>query len=626
MKSSEVRKKYLDFFIKKGHKVIPSSSLVPANDKTVLLTTAGMQQFKPYFAGVKDPVKDFGNKNFASCQKCFRTSDIDEVGDKFHLTFFEMLGNFSLGGYGKKEAIEYAWELMTSKDWYGLLQDRFFATVFAGDDGTPEDTESEKIWRKIAPNIEVKKLSRVDNFWPNPIWIGTCGPSSELHYILDDGSSVEVWNLVFTQYFHNEDGSFKDLGQINIDTGMGLERLLMILQEKNSVFETDLFLELSNEIKNEVSRKNNINETMESRIRIFLDHSRGVIFLIADGVRPGKHERESILRTLIRKANDQLTILQQDVSHIQSMKWWGKALNHFRSVYEDIYQFSPNTLDIIKEELIGYGEDVSSNAPKVEKLIALDPSTNKAVLSQNTQKYLGTQNVQGFMDEHRFTSLPSVAAGSIAFDAKSTFGFPIQGFPGTATIAETKLGKEFIKSEFDETTRVFQQVHQEKSRASIDKKFMGGLAGHSEKETKLHTANHLMQAALRQILGTHVRQHGSNITAERLRYDFSHDQKLTDEEIKKVEDLVNEQIKKDLPVHFDIEDREEAIRKGALTNVGEAYPEKAKVYKIGTEGSYFSKELCGGPHVEHTGIIGKFKILKQENLGAGLKRIYATIE
>lgn len=301
MTAKDLRAKFLEYFESKGHKVVPSSSLIPQDDPSVLLTTAGMQQFKAYFAGVKKVEADFGIKNLTSVQKCFRTSDIDEIGDESHLTFFEMLGNFSVGGYGKKEAIEYAWELMTDATWYGLDKSKFFSTVFSGDNEIPADSDSESFWAAVAPSIEVKKLGQDDNFWPKPVWVGTCGPSSELHYWLDDGS-LEVWNLVFTQYFHSEDGSFKDLGSVNIDTGMGLERLAMISQDRGTVFETDLFIPIIRKIEQNAGKAYGQDPEVDRKMRIIADHIRSATFLISDGVEPSNKERGYILRRLIRRA------------------------------------------------------------------------------------------------------------------------------------------------------------------------------------------------------------------------------------------------------------------------------------------------------------------------------------
>lgn len=595
MNSKIIRDKYIKFFIDKGHKQIPSAKLVPENDPSVLFTTAGMQPLKSYFAGNKDPMGDFSNKNLVSVQKCFRTSDIDSVGDESHLTFFEMLGNFSIGGYGKKEAISYAWELMTSKAWYGLPRDRFFATVFAGDDEISADQQSEEFWKKIAPNIEVKKFGRKENFWPNPVWVGTCGPSSELHYVLDDRSSIEVWNLVFTQYFHNEDGSFKDLGQVNIDTGMGLERLAMISQGKSSVFETDLFMPIIKEIEKVYG---NPYKGHEKSMRIISDHLKAVTFIISDGVEPGKKEQGSILRRLIRRAYDNIhgkynpSYNTTTTSSDQNWKIFEGAIKQIIDIYskEGSYQYllekQDYILSTVKQEVDSYQNLVTTTT----------------------------------------TTLPpeKQISGKIAFELYSTHGF-----------SPTQLrsqGYVFDQDEYDEELK----KHQEISRAGAGK-FAGGLAGHSETEIKYHTATHLLHQALRDVLGPEVFQKGSNITIERLRFDFSFDRKMTNNEIKAVEDLVNQKIKEDLKVDHMIIPLDEAKKMNAIGLFDEKYADKVSIYGVGprykdsgakdqrNRGGYYSLEFCGGPHVEHTGEIGAIKITKEEAIASGIRRIRAKI-
>lgn len=413
MTAEELRDKFLKFLESKGHKIIPSSSLIPEGDQSVLFTTAGMQQFKPYFAGTKDVVEDFGNKNLTSIQKCFRTSDIDFVGDKSHLTFFEMLGNFSLGGYGKKEAIEYAWELMTSKDWYGLPKDRFFATVFAGDDEIPADKQSEKFWKEVEPNIEVKKFGREENFWPNPVWVGTCGPSSELHYILDDGSSIEVWNLVFTQYFHNEDGSFKDLGQINIDTGMGLERLAMISQGKFSVFETDLYLPIIRNIE-EITDKKYVGENM-SAMRVIADHMKAATFLIIDRVEPSNKLQGYILRRLLRRAAVKMRYLNKEVV-LNSLV---KITQIILKIYDEESQFSL-VEKVIGDEMDRFTKTLGHGLKEIEKINRID--------------------------------------GKRAFDLYQTFGFPYEVTEELFRQKGQEIDREQFKAEFEK--------HRELSKAA----------------------------------------------------------------------------------------------------------------------------------------------------------------
>lgn len=557
MDSKTLREKFLKFFESKGHKIIPSSSLIPENDSSVLFTTAGMQQFKSYFAGTKDPMQDFGNKNLVSVQKCFRTSDIDSVGDESHLTFFEMLGNFSIDGYGKKAAIEYAWELLTSKDWYGFPKDRFFATVFAGDGEIPADTDSEKFWKEIAPGIEVKKFGREENFWPNPVWVGTCGPSSELHYILDDGSSIEVWNLVFTQYFHS-DGSFKDLGQVNIDTGMGLERLTMISQGKLSVFETDLYLPAILIVEQETGKKYNDNPPP---LRVIADHMRAAKFLIADGVRPSNKLEGYVLRRLLRRVGIKMRQLGGDLLKLS--------------------QLAGENQQVVIEELERFQKTLDKGLREVEKVDQID--------------------------------------GKKAFDLYQTFGFPYEVTEELFRQKGQQIDKEQFKKEFEK--------HRELSRTASVGIFKGGLADHSELIVKYHTATHLLHQALRDVLGPQVFQQGSNITAKRLRFDFSFDRKMTDEEIKQAEDLINQKIKEDLKVDHKIVSLDEAKKMNAIGLFDEKYSDKVSIYGIGPDynGDYYSLEFCGGPHVENTGVIGKIKITKEEAVSAGVRRIKAEI-
>ena len=580
MDSKVIRQKFIDFFKSKGHKIVSSSSLIPENDSSVLFTTAGMQQFKPYFAGTKDPVKDFGNKNLTSVQKCFRTSDIDSVGDESHLTFFEMLGNFSIGGYGKKEAIGYAWELMISKDWYGLPQDRFFATIFAGDNEIPADEESEKFWKEVAPSIEVKKTGREENFWPSPVWVGTCGPSSELHYILDDGSSIEVWNLVFTQYFHSEDGSFKDLGQINIDTGMGLERLAMIAQEKSSIFETDLFWSIITEIEKHTGQKYS-EVANQSKMRIIADHLRAVVYLIVDGVRPSNKLEGYILRRLLRRVAVKMFQLKDSLT---------PQLYSILQTIIDVHAHR-EVENVTEQELERFGKTLDRGLKEIKKIARID--------------------------------------GKLAFDLYQTYGFPLEV---TEELFRQK-GQQIDHKQFEEEFK----NHQEISRAGIGK-FAGGLAGHSETEIKYHTATHLLHQALRDILGSEVFQKGSNITTERLRFDFSFDRRLTDQEIKQVEEIVNKRIGEDLKVDHKIVSLDQAKAMNAIGLFNEKYADKVSIYGIGLgakfdpqskdhkmRGGYYSLEFCGGPHVDKTGVIGTVKITKEEAVSARVRRIRAEI-
>ncbi len=545
MQSEEIRRRFLTFFEKRGHKIIPSSSLVPENDPSVLFTTAGMQQFKPYYLGAKNPIEDFGSQNVASAQKSVRTSDIDEVGDERHLTFFEMLGNFSFGGYWKKEAIKYAHEFITKE--MGLKID--YVSVFKGEIGIPSDIESEAIWKSIDPSIEVKKFGRGDNFWGPTGEEGPCGPTTEIYV---DG--IEIWNIVFNEYYHNKGKILEPLEIKGVDTGMGLERLAMVLQKVPTVFDTDLFFGLMRVLPADME---------ERKKRIIADHLRAASFIICDGIRPGNKGADYILRRLLRRV-----LAQFNREHIRL------ALNLVVVKYGKIYrELNQNLIgEVINEESSQFIVALNLGMKELDKLKSLDSET--------------------------------------AFRLYSSYGLPLDvmkdKFP---ELDIEKFEKEFSK-------------HQEISKVGMEQKFKGGLAGHSEMEVKYHTATHLLHQALREVLGKEVFQKGSNITPERMRFDFSFTRKMTDEEKKKVEGLVNQKIKESLPVSYEDLSLAEAKEKGSIGLFEEKYGDKVRVYKIGE----FSLELCGGPHVENTGLLGQFKIIKEEAVSTGTRRIKAILE
>ncbi len=580
MKHEDIRKKFIEFFAKMGHTHVPSSSLLP-DDPSVLLTTAGMQQFKKYFTGELDPMQDFKSKNTVSIQKCFRTSDIDEVGDERHLTFFEMLGNFSFGGYWKKEAIQYAYDFVVGE--MGLKID--YVTVFAGEPGVPADLESEKIWKSIDKDIEVKKFSRADNFWGPTGNEGPCGPTTEIYV---DG--IEIWNVVFNQYYQKSDKTLEPLKIQGIDTGMGLERLAMVSQKKKNVFETDLFSALIDSLPTAW--------TDEKIKRVLADHARAIVFLISDGIRPSNKSAEYILRRLIRRS---IVYIQQkqgtsfsgtDILPMGAQFDMESLLNSVINNYSKIYHLdSKLILSIFNEEREKFGSAFRQGIKEIKKSDKIDAKT--------------------------------------AFKLYETYGLPYESIKdfGGAMI-------NFSREEFD---KEFAR-HQEISRAGQEKKFgghgllldTGELKAKDEVElkkvTRLHTATHLLQAALRKVLGPEVSQKGSDITAERTRFDFAYPRKLTGEEIKKVEDLVNGAVEKDLPMQYKEMAKSEAEKTGALYFFREKYPEKVKVYFAGKSlEDAFSKEFCGGPHVTHTGEVGKLKIAKEEAVGAGIRRIRGTI-
>lgn len=579
MNSENIRKSFLDFFaVKNGSVVVPSSSLVPT-DPSVLLTTAGMQQFKPYFTGELDAKKDFGSLNTVSVQKCFRTTDIDEVGDKTHLTFFEMLGNFSFGGYFKREAILSAYEYVTQI--LKISPERITVTVFQGDKEVPKDEETFNIWHKEAgvPKERIKLSGRQDNFWGPTGDEGPCGPTTEIYV---DG--VEIWNLVFNQYYCKKDKTLEKLATPGVDTGMGLERLTAVLQGVGEVFETDLLHSLVAKIYELAPGLN------ERVVRILTDHLRASVFLIADGVRPSNKEAGYILRRLLRR------ILGYQITY-------------------DIHK------DLFTEAVKIVGGKYGIFYPEIAKSKEIS-----AVLEEEKTKFQKAIS-SGLAELKKYKEI----SGAEAFYLYETFGLPFELIKElSAKEAVKNLTRQDFEKEFAK--------HQEISRAGAEKKFgghglllsTGELKAKDEEElkkvTRLHTATHLLQAALRKVLGSEVSQRGSDITVERTRFDFSFSRKLSPEEIKQVENLVNEVIQKDLPVGFVEMEKKEAEKTGALYFFREKYPERVKVYYAGHSlQDAFSKEFCGGPHVSHSLEVGSFKIIKEEAVGAGTRRIRGIV-
>lgn len=584
MKSSELRNKYIEFFKQKGHKQIPTTSLIPENDPTTLFISAGMQPLVPYLLGETHPQ----GLRLVDSQKCLRTDDIEEVGDETHHTFFEMLGNWSLGDYFKHEAIEWSFELLTSKDWLNIPKEKLAVSVFAGDTDAPFDEESYNRWLELGVDQErIAKLPKKNNWWGPVGNIGPCGPDTEMFYWASydtppkkfdakDDRWVEIWNDVFMQYFKKEDGTFELLKQKNVDTGMGLERALAVLTGVSDNYLTELFTPIIQRLEEQTGKRY---EDNKKEFRIIADHIKASIFLIKDGILPSNKLQGYILRRLIRRAAIKINSLKES-----SMVVLPKLVDPVIDIYSDTDYFKKGDWGHIRES-------IEEEVTKFQKTLA-----------------------QGLREINRLSSID----GKNAFNLYQTFGFPIEL---TVEIAKEK-GQEVNLKEFEEEI----EKHRRESQTSSAGMFKGGLVDHSDQTTKLHTATHMLQAALKQILGDFVGQRGSYITTERLRFDFNFPQKLTDDEIEQVEKLVNEKINEDLPVHFDIEDRDQAILEGAATNYGERYPDKVKVYKIGNKGEYFSKELCGGPHIEHTGILKSFKITKEESVSAGVRRIYATVE
>jgi len=548
MTSNELREKFLNFFEKKGHNLVPSSSLLPT-DPSVLFTTAGMQQFKEYYLGKPSPY----GKNTASCQKCFRTSDIEDVGDESHLTFLEMLGNFSFGGYFKEESIKLAYEFLFEV--LKLPKEEAIFTVFEGDKDVPTDEESISIWKKLGvPKNQIKKCGRADNFWGPTGQEGPCGPNTEIHI-----KGTEVWNLVFNEYYQGKDKKLTLLKQNGVDTGMGLERLAMIVQGKNSVYETDLFLPIINEIPG-------VNAKAK---RIIADHIKSSVFLISEDILPSNVERGYVLRRILRRAIRYGKLLNLPENFLIPLAQ--KAVEIYKNVYPEVKSKETDILTVIQNEEEKFEKTLEQGLKQFEK-------------------------------------------GLDAFELYTTYGFPLELTIELAKEKGVKVDIERFNDEFKE--------HQEISRAGMEKKFKGGLIDHSEETVKYHTVTHLLLAALREILGPEIYQKGSNITAERLRFDFNYPEKLSQEEKKSVEDLVNEKIKKNITVEMVELPKNEAFKIAKISFDPLKYGEIVKVYKIGD----FSIELCGGPHVEKTGDLGFFKIIKEESSGAGVRRIRAVLK
>lgn len=583
MKSADLRQKYLKFFERLGHKVIPSSSLVPANDPTVLFTTAGMHPLVPFLLGEEHPE----GKRLVSVQKCLRTDDIDEVGDATHHTFFEMLGNWSLGDYWKKESIQWSYEFLTDKKWLGLDQKKLAVTVFAGDNDAPRDDESADIWKSLGFDEDrIGYLGKKDNWWGSPGVTGPCGPDTEIFYWIgaepapakfdsEEKQWVEIWNNVFMQYEKTAQGKIEPSKQRNVDTGMGMERVTAILEGKSSIYETELFVPIIQKIKSLTSKSD------EKKERIIADHLRAAVFMISDGVVPSNKDRGYILRRLIRRAvtfGKQLGIENEFSTEIAAT-----IIKNYQEFYHGLERHENRILEELNKEETKFRETLEKGL----KILA-----GKKELT-----------------------------GKEAFDLFQSYGFPFELIKELHPYVNQNAQ---IESDFKQSL----EQHQELSRTASAGQFKGGLADHSEKNIRLHTASHLMNAALRKVLGSDVWQKGSNITEERTRFDFTHGKKMTNEEKAMVEDLVNNWIARDLPVKKDIMPLEEAKKLNAIGVFGEKYPETVSVYTVfdPKTDEIISREFCGGPHVEHTSAIGHFKIIKEEASSVGVRRIKAVVE
>ena len=595
MTANELRSKYIEFFKSKGHTEISGKSVIPENDPTVLFTTAGMHPLVPYLMGEPHP----SGTRLCDYQKCIRTGDIDSVGDSSHLTCFEMLGNWSLGDYFKKEAISWSFEFLTGKQWLNIPVDKLSVTVFAGDADVPRDDESASIWMSLGiPKERVHFLPRSDNWWGPAGETGPCGPDTEMFYdtgkapcsdhcapgACSCGKYVEIWNDVFMEYNKDKDGKYNKLSRRCVDTGMGIERTVAMLQGKKSVYDTEVFQPIIHSIEKLTGKKYGDNEADDASIRIICDHTRAAVFIIGDpkGVLPSNVGAGYVLRRLIRRSvrHGKKLGLEKAFLGVPAQV----VIDNFKGAYPELEEKRRLILDELLREEEKFLETLKKGEAEFEKLL---PN-----LMKNPAK---------------------IIPGRVAFRLYDTFGFPVE-------LTEELAGEHGMKVNRQEFDEAFKK-HQELSRSTSGQVFKGGLADHSEITTKYHTCTHLLQEALVRVLGPHVMQKGSNITAERLRFDFSHPAPMTKEEIAAVENMVNEQIKRDLPVTIEVMDLEDAKKAGARALFGEKYESKVKVYSIGD----FSKEVCGGPHVEHTGTIGTFKIQKEQSSSAGVRRIRAVI-
>ena len=612
MTSQEIREKFLKFFEERGHAIIPSAPLVPENDPTVLFTTAGMHPLVPYLLGEPHP----GGRRLASVQKCVRTQDIDEVGDNRHDTFFEMLGNWSLGDYWKDETIKMSFVFLTDPKWLNIDPKKIFVSVFRGDESAPRDEESIRIWSELFEKAGIKAIvtdpefdensngariflyGKEKNWWGPAGQTGPCGPDTEMfvdlglehdpkfgprcHPNCDCGRFIELWNDVFMEYRKNEDQSFSSLSQKNVDTVLGLERAAMLLQRKTDIFETDLFEPLMQWIAERAKTRE------EKAERIVADHIRTAVFMLADGVQPTNLDRGYVLRRIIRRAIR-----------------FGRKLGFDQGALEDLAAL------VVRK----YG-DVYHELQTNQKTII-------AELRQETEKFEKTleRGLKEFEKIAEESSAGEIISGQNAFNLFQSYGFPLEITQELAAERGRGVDEKSFWSEF--------AAHQEKSRQVVGT-FGGGLADHSIETARLHTATHLLHRALQIVLGETVAQKGSNITADRLRFDFSHPKKMTPEEIKRVEDLVNQKINENLPVRSEEMTVDEAKSSGAVGYFEEKYAKikgNIKVYLIGdADSGYFSREICGGPHAESTGELGGFRIQKEEAVSVGVRRIKAILK
>ncbi len=624
MNSSEIRKRFISFFQSKGHTAIPSASVIPENDASVLFTTAGMQPLVPYLLGEKHP----GGNRLTNSQKCIRTGDIDEVGDNTHLTFFEMLGNWSLGDYFKKDSIAWSWEFLTSTETgLGIDPNRIYVTVFEGNEDAPRDEESYKIWAQLFTEKGLKPEERIffmpaKNNWWSAGDNGPCGPDTEIFYDVSGKYSnglskeeylradeaqevVEIWNNVFMEYLKEDGVVTGKLSQQNVDTGMGLERITAVLSRASNVYRTDIFSGILNTISNacgipyddEMFAMNGSemiamdrsmpNDMSYKSMRIIADHLRCSVIMANDGVEPSNKDQGYIMRRLIRR-----------------------AVRHAKRLNIDMAIANAEIVESIVTSLEEGYPELRENQERIQ-----------ATLDAEIAKFLRTLE-KGLRELQKIREKQGEIRAEDAFNMYQSHGFPLEL---TEEIA-SEYGQHVDRGYFVEAYK----KHQEVSKQGSEKKFAGGLADHSNETVKLHTATHLLHMALRKVLGEHVEQKGSNITAERLRFDFSHPEKMTDEQKREVERIVNEQIQKALPVDFELMTVEEAKASGAIGLFEDKYAQiggKIKVYRVGNDAvGVYSREICGGPHVANTAELGTFVLQKEEASSSGVRRIKAILQ
>ena len=607
MTSTEIRNRFINYFVKvlakenMEHVEVPSSSLIPENHPTLLFTNSGMVQFTPYFLGEKDPVKDFGSKRLCSAQKCIRTGDLDIVGtSKYHQTYFEMLGNWSIGDYGKQKAVEFSFDLLTNKEYgFGLDASKFYPTVFAGNEDAPEDSETIDAWKSvgIAPN-RIPKLPVSENWWaPGPV--GPCGPCTEVLYdrgpeygseeevpgMTDNPRYLEIWNAgVFMQFNRDQSGKLNPLVNLSVDTGSGLERLCVLLQNVDSNYETDLFREIITETAKLSKTKLNLTDinTKQSLQRV-ADHIRAASFLIIEGLYPSNKDQGYVLRRLMRRVATECA-LSLDINIFDLVEITKVVIKLNKDRYPEMDK--PNELkEVFENEFKSFNETFTNT---------------KSFIVKNYIK----RNLTEINDPFEMYQSLGASKELIAKIAK-----------------ENNLTVDFTS--FDEKL----SEHQEQSRSNMSERFKGGLGDHSIETTRLHTATHLLHQALIEVLGDHVGQMGSNITPDRLRFDFSHSEKMTDEQILTVQNLVNKKITEKLPVTKVVLSRDEAEKSGALHFFKEKYGDQVSIYFTGDDlQTAWSKEFCGGPHVTNTGELGQFKIIKEESVAKGIRRVKAVLE